>query len=50
MNRTLKIWQARRNFRRDLATRIALGSHLIRDMGLTMEQALSEAGKPFWTA
>lgn len=45
---TLKVWRARRDFRRDLADRIALGSHLIRDMGLTVEQALREAGKPFW--
>lgn len=45
---TFKIWRARRSFRRDLANRIALGSYLIRDMGLTVEEALSEAGKPFW--
>lgn len=33
--------------------RIALGAiaddpHLLRDLGLTREQALREAGKPFW--
>ncbi|CAN5363904.1 hypothetical protein BH10PSE7_BH10PSE7_26920 [soil metagenome] len=45
---TLKLWRARRAYRNDLANRYALGSYLIRDIGLTVEQALIEAQKPFW--
>ena len=45
---TLKLWRARRAYHSEIANRFALGSHLIRDIGLTVEQALFEAQKPFW--
>lgn len=38
-------WDVRRRTRRALAT---LEPHLLEDVGLTSDQALSEAYRPFW--
>lgn len=50
MHRMIAEWIARRQFRRDLIRQLELGSHLVRDIGLTPEQILSEVEKPFWRA
>jgi len=42
---TVAVWIERHRQRRDLA---ALEPYLLRDLGLTREQALYEASKPFW--
>ena len=38
-------WLARRRSRRTLA---ALDPHMLRDIGLTMQDAQAERAKPFW--
>ncbi len=43
--RKVLTWQARRHGRRALT---GLDAHLLRDIGLTPEDAASEVGKPFW--
>jgi uncharacterized protein YjiS (DUF1127 family) len=50
MQNTVSAWIARRRYRRDLVRQLELGNHLITDIGLTLEQALSEIKKPFWRA
>ena len=40
-------WMARRR-QRDALADLAEDKHLLADIGLTREQALREAGKPFW--
>jgi len=42
---TLKLWHQRARQRRHLAQ---LDEHLLRDVGITPEQARREARKPFW--
>ena len=49
ISRTVSLWLDRRRRRqtlRDLAER----SYLLADVGLTQEEALREAAKPFWRA
>jgi len=48
MHTTVSAWIARHRYRRDLVRQLELGDHLIDDIGLTLEQALSEIKKPFW--
>ena len=43
----LMTWQARAEMRSHLST---LEDHLLRDVGLTREEAVAEAAKPFWQA
>jgi uncharacterized protein YjiS (DUF1127 family) len=43
----LALWLARRHQREALAD-LAEDKKLLADIGLTREQALHEAGKPFW--
>ena len=43
----LSLWLARRR-ERDALADLAEDGHLLRDVGLTREQALHEAGKPCW--
>jgi uncharacterized protein YjiS (DUF1127 family) len=43
----LSSWMARRR-QRDALADLAEDKHLLADIGLTREQALREAGKPFW--
>jgi uncharacterized protein YjiS (DUF1127 family) len=42
---TLATWLSRREERVDLAT---LDDRQLRDIGITRDQALAEAAKPFW--
>ncbi len=42
---TLATWLSRRGERVDLAT---LDDRQLRDIGITRDQALAEAAKPFW--
>lgn len=44
---TLSLWLARVRQRNALGD-LAEDKHLLADIGLTREQALREAGKPFW--
>ena len=41
-------WRKRRNYRADLRRLLATGPHLIPDIGLSTEEAVQEASKPFW--
>lgn len=50
MHNRLTAWIARQRYRRDLARQLELGNHLVKDIGLTPEQALNEISKPFWRA
>ncbi|WP_119268426.1 DUF1127 domain-containing protein [Taklimakanibacter deserti] len=50
MHNTLAAWIARHRYRRDLVRQLELGNHLVKDIGLTLEQALTEIRKPFWRA
>jgi uncharacterized protein YjiS (DUF1127 family) len=50
MHNTLSAWVARHRYRRDLIRQLELGNHLVKDIGLTLEQALCEIKKPFWRA
>lgn len=43
--RVVSNWLARRRSRQSLAV---LDTHLLRDLGLTQDEALHEARKPFW--
>ena len=47
---TIGAWIARHRFRRDLSRQIELGNYLVKDIGLTLEEALDEIKKPFWRA
>lgn len=48
MKKLVARMMARRAFRRDLARQIEASPHLIRDIGMTIEEALAEISKPFW--
>ena len=50
MHNTVTAWIARHRYRRDLVRQLELGNHLVKDIGLTLEQALNEIRKPFWRA
>ena len=41
-------WAERRRQRQALASLIESSDHLLRDVGLTREEARREAAKPFW--
>ncbi|MGY3610719.1 MULTISPECIES: DUF1127 domain-containing protein [unclassified Bradyrhizobium] len=45
--RGLRAWSARRGLRQALRD-LADDQHLLADIGLTREEALDEAAKPFW--
>ena len=47
--RTIQLWTARRTQRAALGELLDT-EHLLADIGLTREQALREAAKPFWRA
>jgi uncharacterized protein YjiS (DUF1127 family) len=50
MKKIVERMMARRTFRRDLAQRLEVSPHLIRDIGMTIEEALAEIKKPIWQA
>lgn len=41
-------WKRRRAYRADLKRLLLVGRYMIRDIGLTPEEALCESRKPFW--
>jgi len=41
----LELWAERRRQRREL---LRLPDHVLKDIGISRAEALSEAGKPFW--
>ena len=41
-------WRQRRRYRSDLSRLLRVGTHMLRDIGLTQEQARFEIRKPFW--
>jgi uncharacterized protein YjiS (DUF1127 family) len=45
---TLLLWIERSRQRRALSELAMLNDHLLKDVGLTQEQARREAPKPFW--
>lgn len=48
--RTISLWLDRRRRRRALEDLAERNNYLLADVGLTQEQALREAAKPFWRA
>jgi len=45
---TIRRWNARSSQRRALAWLADLDDYLLKDIGVTREQARREAAKPFW--
>ena len=45
---TLRAWSARDRERRALRELTELGDHFLNDVGISREEALREAAKPFW--
>jgi uncharacterized protein YjiS (DUF1127 family) len=46
--RTFTVWRERIQYRRDLRRLALVVPHMIDDIGLTPDQALTEADRPFW--
>ena len=46
----LSAWRARHHFRSELRRLVALGPHMIADIGLTPDQLSDEVTRPFWRA
>ena len=46
----LSTWRRRLRYRRELKRLLALGAHLVEDVGLMPVHARREAAKPFWRA
>jgi uncharacterized protein YjiS (DUF1127 family) len=46
--RTLEVWIDRSHQRRQLGELAELNDYLLRDIGMSREEALREAAKPFW--
>jgi uncharacterized protein YjiS (DUF1127 family) len=44
----LGTWRERIHFRKELHRLALVAPHMIDDIGLTLDQALSEADRPFW--
>jgi uncharacterized protein YjiS (DUF1127 family) len=44
------VWRARWHYRRELRRLLAVGPHMIADIGLTLEQTREEMVRPFWQA
>ena len=45
---TLRLWIERSRQRRHLAELAAWDDHLLKDIGVSRDEALREAAKPFW--
>ena len=43
-----QLWRKRRLYRRELVRLFIVGPYMISDIGLTLDQALAEADRPFW--
>lgn len=48
LRRTLAEWDRRRRFRSDLKRLLAVGPHMIADVGLTLDATRREIAKPLW--
>ncbi|HVO03148.1 MAG TPA: hypothetical protein VMT54_13165 [Candidatus Cybelea sp.] len=46
--RLLRVWRQRWHYRKELARLLIVGPYMISDVGLTLDLALAEAGRPFW--
>ncbi|HEX2115500.1 MAG TPA: DUF1127 domain-containing protein [Alphaproteobacteria bacterium] len=46
----IQIWVSRYRQRRALADLAAMNNHLLRDIGVSLQDAEREAAKPFWRA
>ena len=44
----LQVWRSRHRHRADLRRLLLIGSHLIKDIGLELDNAITESRKPFW--
>lgn len=42
-------WKRRLHYRNELKRLMRVGPHMIKDVGLTLEEAYHETNKPFWT-
>jgi uncharacterized protein YjiS (DUF1127 family) len=45
---TIALWKQRRRYRVDLRRLLRVGPYMLRDIGLTPEEAYREVEKPFW--
>src|SRR5262245_15074919 len=45
---TFRVWRERIQYRRDLRRLALVAPHMIDDIGLTPDQAMAEADRPFW--
>jgi len=43
-----RLWRERWCYRKDLARLFVVGPYMINDVGLTLDQALAQADRPFW--
>ena len=48
LRRTLRIWNARSRQRHDLRLLAERDDYLLKDIGLSQDEAFREAAKPFW--
>lgn len=48
LNTTLAGWRRRRGYRAELRRLLITGDHLVKDAGLTVENAMGEVSKPAW--
>jgi uncharacterized protein YjiS (DUF1127 family) len=44
----LRVWRHRHHYRADLRRLLLVGPHLIKDIGLELDKAMTESRKPFW--
>ena len=44
----LQVWRCRQRYRADLRRLLLIGCHLIKDIGLELDNAITENRKPFW--
>jgi uncharacterized protein YjiS (DUF1127 family) len=44
----VQVWRCRQRYRTDLRRLLRVGSHLIKDIGLELDNAVMESRKPFW--
>jgi uncharacterized protein YjiS (DUF1127 family) len=44
----LRLWRSRYRYRADLRRLLVTGPHLVKDIGLALDTAVTESEKPFW--
>jgi uncharacterized protein YjiS (DUF1127 family) len=44
----LQVWRCRQRYRAELRRLLLIGCHLIKDIGLELDNAITESRKPFW--